>query len=139
MRRVFLATAILWAVLAPAGADESDVLQGQSVIAGQIDAFRSGDNERAYSYAAPNIKAIFPSVDRFMGMVANGYKPVQMPQSYSFGRSRELGDGRIIAQEVLLVGPDGKDYVALYELLRMQDGSLKIMSVQLVPGKAQTT
>ena len=139
MRRLFLATAILWAAMASAGADESDVLQGQSVITGQIDAFRSGDNERAYSYAAPNIKAIFPSVDRFMGMVANGYRPVQMPRSFAFGRSRELEGGKVIAQEVLLVGPDGKDYVALYVLQRASDGSWKIAGVQIVPGKAQST
>ena len=139
MRRVFLAIAILWAATAGSWAGDDDVLAGQTVISGQIDAFRSGDNERAYSFAAPNIKAIFPSVDRFMGMVANGYRPVQMPRSFAFGRSRELEGGKVIAQEVLLVGPDGKDYVALYVLQRASDGSWKIAGVQIVPGKAQST
>lgn len=138
MRTLFLATIILCTVSTGVQAGENDVMAGQNVIAGQIDAFRAGENERAYSYAAPNIRAIFPTVDRFMGMVAKGYRPVQMPRHYEFGRSRELGDGRMIAQEVLLIGPDGKDYVALYELLRMRDGSWKITSVQMVPAKARS-
>ena len=49
MRRVFLAIAILWAALAGVRADESDVLAGQTVISGQIDAFRSGDSVDIYA------------------------------------------------------------------------------------------
>ncbi len=137
MRVLFVTVALLWAISTPIQADESAFQAGQNVIAGQIDAFRAGENDRAYSFAAPNIKAIFPTVDRFMGMVTQGYRAVQMPKYFEFGRSRELDGGRI-AQEVHLVGPDGRNYTALYELTRMEDGSWKISAVSMVPSKART-
>ena len=47
---------------------------------GAAKAFQAGDGELAYSYAAPNVKRIFPTVETFMGMVESGYQPVRKPQ-----------------------------------------------------------
>ena len=63
----------------------------ESVIGGQINAFRAGDHEQAYSYAAPSIRQIFGSTDRFIGMVKKGYGPIYGARNWSFGRGEARG------------------------------------------------
>jgi len=115
------------------GADRADI---QALIGRQIDAFRHDDGTAAYSYAAPTIKRIFPTVDGFMAMVRNTYQPVYRPQSVTFGPlvATPLG----IIQKVFLVGPDGKNYVALYTLQRQPDGSWLINGCSLVEDDGAT-
>jgi hypothetical protein len=125
---LLLAAALLAAL--PAAAGEAEVKSAQSSIEAQIDAFLAGDDERAYSYAAPNIRRIFPDVDRFMGMVKNGYQPVWKPRNYAFGKVEEISPSSIV-QQVLLVGPDGKDYEAIYTLELQEDGTFRITGVSL--------
>ncbi len=114
----------------PASAGEAEVKSAQSSIEAQINAFRVGDNAAAYSYAAPNIKRIFPDVERFMGMVQNGYQPVWKPKNFAFGKVEEISPSSIV-QQVLLVGPDGKDYEAIYTLELQDDGTFRITGVSL--------
>jgi hypothetical protein len=102
----------------------------QDTIRSQIDAFQHDDGDRAYSYAAPNIRAIFPSADTFMEMVKRGYQPVYRPRSYDFGAQEQLSGS--VRQSVGIVGPDGDDYTALYTLERQPDGSWKITGCSLV-------
>ncbi len=126
-----IAIPILWLLLAGAAAQagEADVKAAQSVIDGQIAAFRAGDNVAAYGLASPGIKRIFPTLESFMAMVG-GYQPVYRPKSYAFGKADELGNGRIL-QRVMLVGPDGKDYEAVYMMERQPDGTFRISGVSL--------
>lgn len=119
---------MLWSI--PVLAGDADIKAGQATIANQIEAFLAGDNDKAYSYAAPNIKRTFPTVDGFMSMVTRGYPPVYQPQNYAFGKSEEMGGGTI-AQQVLVTGPDGKSYEAMYMLERQPDGSYLIKGVSL--------
>ncbi|RTM10546.1 MAG: DUF4864 domain-containing protein, partial [Hyphomicrobiales bacterium] len=49
---------------------------------------------------------------------------------YSFGKVEQTGPGSII-QQVLIVGPDGKDYEAVYTLQQQPDGSFKITGCSL--------
>lgn len=128
--RFVTAIAMLLAMTGFAGAGEAEVKAAQGSIDAQLKAFQAGDNARAYSYAAPNIQRIFPTVDAFMGMVANGYQPVAKPKSYSFGKVEELAAGSVI-QQVLIVGPDGKDYEAVYTLEIQPDGTFRITGVSL--------
>lgn len=116
--------------LQAAHAGEAEVKAAQTVIDSQIKAFLSDDNAAAYSHAAPTIKQMFPSVDAFMNMVTRGYKPVWKPQTYTFGKSAEIDD-RQIMQQVMVTGPDGKDYEAIYTLRLQDDGSYKITGVRL--------
>jgi hypothetical protein len=139
MRRIVLALALLPALFAAAAfAGDADVRAAQTTIDAQLKAFRSGDNDAAYSYAAPNVKQIFPTLDVFMSMVANGYAPVQKPQRYSFGKSEAMGPNKI-AQQVFIVGPDGKDYEALYTLELQPDGMYRITGVSLRASKSLST
>ena len=139
MRRIVLALALLPALFAaPAFSGDADVKAAQTTIDAQLKAFRSGDNDAAYSYAAPNVKQIFPTLDVFMSMVTNGYAPVQKPQRYSFGKSEAMGPNKI-AQQVFIVGPDGKDYEALYTLELQPDGMYRITGVSLKASKSLST
>jgi len=133
--RMLSAIAIILAGAGAAICGEAAIKAAQGSIDAQLRAFQAGDNDSAYSYAAPNIKRIFPTVDAFMGMVANGYQPVAKPKSFSFGESNEPAAG-LVAQEVLIVGPDGKDYRALYTLELQPDGTYRITGVSL---KAENT
>ena len=103
----------------------------QSVITGQIEAFRAEDGARAYSYAAPMIKQIFPNPDVFMNMVRQGYQPVYRPQSFKFGPAGLSASGRPI-QRVTVVGPDGITYEAIYTMERQPDGSWQINGCAIV-------
>lgn len=120
----------LFAFVGSARSGEADFGAAQTVIDGQLRAFLSDDVAAAYSFAAPNIKRIFPTVDNFMAMVKQGYRPVHRPQQYSFGRSREISPGAI-AQEVLIVGPAGKNWIAIYTLQRQPNGEFRITGVSL--------
>ena len=107
----------------------------QRTIAGQIEAFRAEDGDLAYSFAAPGVKRYFRNSSSFMAMVRGGYKPVYAPRSYSFGRF-DAQNGRAV-QEVLITGPEGKEWAALYTLEEQDDGSMLITSVRLVRSRAE--
>jgi hypothetical protein len=138
MRRALVLTGFLlpFAVFA-AQAGDNEVKAAQRSIDAQLRAFLAGDDALAYSYAAPNIKRIFPTLQSFMMMVESGYQPVAKPQSYSFGKSSEQSGA--ITQQVFLVGPDGKDYEAIYTLELQPDGSFKITGVSLRGAKSLST
>jgi len=139
MRRILFALALIPVLFgAFASAGDAGFTAAQSSIEAQLRAFLADDNALAYSYAAPNVKKVFPTLDIFMNMVTGGYKPVQKPQSYSFGKS-EWMSGTTIAQQVLLVGPDGKDYEALYTLELQPDGVWRITGVSLKASKTLST
>jgi hypothetical protein len=108
----------------------------QDTIRSQIDAFQHDDGDRAYSYAAPNIRAIFPSADTFMEMVKRGYQPVYRPKSFKFGAFEQKPGG--VTQRVEIVGPDGEYYTALYSLERQPDGTWKITGCSLVKSEGSS-
>jgi hypothetical protein len=137
MRKFITVITVLLAFLfAPslAFADEAGQLKAQETIKNQIEAFKSGDDAKAYSFAAPRVTQFFPDVAAFMDMVKRGYQPVYNPQNYNFGRAKDLGDGQVV-QEVLVTGPDGKPWTAIYTMIKMPTGEWLINGVQIVPGE----
>lgn len=119
-------------------AGDAEVKAAQSVIDSQLKAFLADDGAQAYSFAAPSIKRIFPTVDSFMDMVTNGYMPVRRPQSYTFGKVEEPTSTSII-QQVLITGPDGKEYEAVYTLELQPDGTFRITGCSLKVSNALNT
>ncbi len=118
----------------PAVAQETDDASAiRAVIAAQIAAFRAGDGTRAYSFASPAIRRIFPSPGVFMRMVEQGYEPVFRPRSFSFIEQHAIGADDAM-QTLDVVGPDGSAWIAVYTLRRQPDGSWKITGCQLKPG-----
>ncbi|MER8489150.1 DUF4864 domain-containing protein [Mesorhizobium australicum] len=139
MRRGFFAFAFVSLILASqALAGDAEIKAGQSVIDGQLKALIADNGAKAYSFAAPNVKQIFPTVDAFMNMVTNGYPPVRKPQSYAFGKVEQTGPGSIV-QQVLIVGPDGKDYEAVYTLQQQPDGTFRITGCSLRASNSLST
>ncbi|TPI51112.1 MULTISPECIES: DUF4864 domain-containing protein [unclassified Mesorhizobium] len=139
MRRTLFAFAFLPLLLPlSAFAGEAEIKAAQAAIDGQLRAFLADDGVTAYSFAAPNVKRIFPTVDTFMNMVTNGYAPVRNPRSYSFGKVEETGPTSII-QQVLIVGPDGKDYEVVYTLERQPDGTFQITGCSLRASNSLST
>lgn len=121
-------------IQSPSAEDSSDI---RSVIENQIAAFRADDGETAYSFAAPMIRKMFPSVPRFMDMVKRGYAPIYRPQSFAFEDLR-MQNGATV-QAVRLVGPQGGEWLAFYTLAKQDDGSWKITGVYLQKAPGQTT
>jgi hypothetical protein len=134
MRTKFKVLAVSMALLLPASlpASADDAGDIKSVISGQLQAFKSGDGSAAYSYAAPNIKRMFPSEAAFMAMVEGGYAPVFRSSNAVFGPMTAEGGG--FRQEVYLTDSGGQSYIASYTLERQPDGSLKITSCAIRKG-----
>ena len=125
-----ICAAILTVVSGGAGfAADPGAGEVQATISGQIDAFRHDDGAKAYSYAAPSIQMMFPSVEAFMAMVKTGYAPVYHPRDFQFSRLEASGDRFV--QTVEITAADGTNWTAEYTLARAADGSLKIEGCRL--------
>ncbi|WP_372423693.1 DUF4864 domain-containing protein [Salinarimonas chemoclinalis] len=127
-------TLLLAAAVLPTAGARADEAAARSVIEGQLRAFLADDGALAYSHAAPGIKRLFPSHDRFMAMVRQGYPPVYRPRDFSFDSYRETAAGPI--QEVTIIDQAGVAWRAIYSLEQQPDGSWKISGCQLlrIPG-----
>lgn len=118
---------------AASGVTEADPSAFRSVIASQIETFRRDDAAAAFGFAAPSIRSIFRAPDAFIRMVRRGYMPVYRPRSYSFGSV--TGETGGPTQRVVIIGPDGTPWLALYSMQRQPGGDWKISGVILVrPG-----
>ncbi len=129
---VFLALA---GFSAPAAAfSDSDRAAVQGAIEQQLQAFLHDDATAAYSFAAPSIRAMFPSQDIFMQMVAKAYPQVYRPRSHQFqGLEEKPGH---LEQMVSIVDGGGVYWNALYLLEQQPDGSWKITGciIEKAPG-----
>ncbi|MEP2946712.1 MAG: DUF4864 domain-containing protein, partial [Lentilitoribacter sp.] len=83
----------------------------------------------AFSHAAPTIKQRFQTPERFMDMVERGYGPIYRSSTYDFGRNSAQGNQ--IVQELILTDKKGNTWQSIYVLMKQEDGSLKIMGVQM--------
>jgi hypothetical protein len=128
MRVLVLLALLLSLLVRPAAADDTSA--AQSVIRAQEQALAHDDGATAYAQAAPQVQAMFPSVEIFMEMVRSGYPPVYRHRSFEFGAS-QVEDG-VIAQRVHIVDGDGEAWEALYTLQVQPDGSLKITGCSLL-------
>ena len=81
-----LAVAVVGAS-APASAQPvaaADARAARSVVAAQLDAFANDDAQRAFSYAAPAIRTMFGTPERFLAMVRAGYPVVYRAAGATF-------------------------------------------------------
>jgi hypothetical protein len=70
-----------------------------------------------------------------MTMVKEGYPQVYRPQSFNFTEALIDPVGRP-SQKMIVVGPDGKSYIALYSMEKQPDGTWRIAGCTLleIPG-----
>ena len=98
--------------------DEEEII---SVVSAQLQAFRDDDFEKAYSYASPTIKTIFPDYKEFRDMVVGQYQAVYRPKSINIGSVST--EGGVPFLEVYLVDPDGIFVTAIYSMQQQENGS----------------
>jgi hypothetical protein len=126
-----IAIAVLLACSGPAFAlDGGDRAAVQSVIEQQLSAFLKDDGAAAYSLAAPQIQAIFPTSEIFMAMVRRAYQPVYRPRSHSFAGLKATEAG--LEQSVDITDAAGDGWTAVYKLAKQPDGSWKITGCALI-------
>lgn len=124
---VCLTFAIAFAASAPARSQAvpaADAQAARTVVSAQLAAFASDDAKRAFSYAAPSIRAMFGTPERFLAMVRAGYPVVYRAASATF-----LVPLRVeadLVQGVHLTDPAGELWLATYRLERQPDGSWRI-------------
>ena len=136
----WLAFLLALAVAAPIQAQEAvpagDAAAIRQVIEAQLDAFRQDDWQKAFGFAAPSIQAKFVNPEIFSQMVRNGYEPVYRPRGVEF---REVTASRFgPTQEVYVIGPDGRAYLAYYTMERQPDGTWRISGCYLVRAEDQS-
>jgi hypothetical protein len=124
---------VLCAAWMPArAADEvsaADAAAARSLVTAQLAAFRADDAERAFSYAAPSVRAQFGDAEKFMAMVRAGYRAVYRPAGVDFMPTQAAGIDLI--QQVRLSDADGTAWLAIYRLQRQPGGAWQILSCQL--------
>lgn len=115
---------------------EDPVVAAQAVISGQLAALATDDAEKAYSFASPGIRSLYPNKDQFLAMVRKTYEPVYHAGNYAFGRSKLIGGGEVVLQEVMISARQGKDWTAIYEVRLMDDGTYKVNGVRMMRNTA---
>lgn len=137
-RRRLLVMMLLAAPASAAAQGETDAAGIRAVIEAQLKAFAADDAAGAYSFAAPNIKRIFPDPDRFLSMVREGYAAVHRQRRAVFAELRDdpsLG----LTQVVRLTDMAGEEWVALYTMEKQPDGAWRITGCYLAKAPGLTT
>lgn len=112
--------ALAWASTAgAAGLAAADARQVRDVVEAQLAAFAEDDAERAYSYAAPNVRRLFPTPGLFMAMVRSGYPVVYRPATVAFLPAEREDEGDSLAVlTVQMTDGDGALWRVVYHLQR---------------------
>ena len=92
----------------------------KKVIRQQLDALRAGDDERAFGYASPGIRAQFGDARNFMTMVRTEYAPL-LDARYTEFLEGAVIEG-VIVQPLRLIAPDNTVRVALYSMEKHKTG-----------------
>jgi hypothetical protein len=108
----------------------------RAVVSAQLDAFARDDAERAFSYAAPPIRAMFGTPERFLAMVRAGYPVVYRNAGVTFLAALRAGND--IEQGVHLTDADGARWLATYRLERQRDGAWRITGCDVQPASGKT-
>jgi hypothetical protein len=115
----------------------ADAKAVRSVIEAQLAAFAADDAEKAFSYAAPGIRALFVTAERFLSMVREGYPVVYRPASVTFLKPEWI-ETKLI-QRVQMTDAAGAPWMVVYELERQADKSWRIAACVAARGAARTT
>lgn len=110
---------------------DEDKLAIRVVIKGQIEAFRSGDGDKAYSYASPGVKEQFTTPGDFFNTLKSAYTSVLIPRSMVFEDLKQVMG--IITQPVLFFASNGDTVIASYVMEKEENGDWKISGCYLAP------
>jgi Domain of unknown function (DUF4864) len=111
--------------------DAATIAEWQTVIHGQLQAFRTYDAATALSFAAASFHATYADPSAFfMAIVAGGYAPIIESQSESFGDYKMIAPD-VVYQDVKLAGKGTDFFDAMYRLTKEADG-WRVEGVQLI-------
>ena len=128
--RWLLALTLTLIMALPVKAQQSEI---EGVISSQIESFLRDDFDTAFTFAAPNIVAIFKTPERFAQMVVNGYPMVYRPADVEF-RELEARAGMLL-QRVMLRDMAGSYYVAEYSMVQLgSDWKIAGVTIVRAPG-----
>ena len=116
-----------WGAPMPPGPEDARAIR--EVIQTQLAAFRRDDAQAAFALAAPSVRRIFRTPQRFMAMVMADYRPVYRPDKVSFLKLI-FDDGRTVQQMLFVNAADGAVF-AFYLMERQPDGEWLIGGVFL--------
>ena len=117
----------------PVSADEARA--ARAIVSGQLEAFASDDAKRAFGYAAPAIREMFGTPERFLAMVRAGYPAVYRATGVTFLIPLRV-QGQLF-QGVHLTDAAGVLWLATYRLERQPDGAWRIAGCELQPATGQ--
>jgi hypothetical protein len=117
----FLSSPVV-AIAGPLSAQDEKQIIG--VVQAQLNAFAADDAEKAFSYAAPNIRALLGTAENFLEMVRSQYDVVVHPVSVVFLKPK--GDGALSIIKVQLTDGDGDVWTATYTLQRQKNKQWRI-------------
>jgi hypothetical protein len=103
---------------------ETDAKAIRGVVQAQLDAIARDDGPKAFSYAAPAIRAQFGIPEIFMAMVREGYAVIYRPASVSFLPSYRERDE--VFQPVRMTDSGGAVWIALYRMEKQKNGLWQI-------------
>lgn len=138
-RRLLLVSMPAFALSARAANEVSaaDAKAARTIIEAQLAAFAADDAEKAFSFAAPGIRAMFVSADRFLAMVREGYPVVYRPASVTFLKPEWI-ETKLI-QRVHMNDNAGAPWMVVYELERQRDRSWRIAACVAARGAGRST
>lgn len=119
----------------PVSAADSQAVR--AVVEAQLAAFAEDDAPRAFSYAAPSIRAMFGSPEGFMAMVRGSYPVVYRPSAVVFLHPAWV-QGRLV-QGVHLTDAAGALWLAVYSLERQPDNAWRISGCTVQPSAGRMT
>ena len=137
---LLFAAALAGLLPASAGAEPvsaADTRAVRAVVEAQLAAFARDDGPLAFSYAAPSIREMFGTADRFMAMVRGSYPVVYRPSGVVFLHPQWV-QGRMV-QGVHLTDAAGTLWLALYTLERQDDQSWRISGCTVQPSSGRMT
>lgn len=116
--QLFLASLVALAPLANAGEAKPSTAamkeQLQTVILGQLEAFRKGDYPGAYRFAAPGIREQFP-LEAFESMIKAGYPVIARNEEAVFGLTVDDGEKAVVNVRIVGRNKDSVSYQYLLE------------------------
>lgn len=128
--RILATTVAIFMAAAPIEAQQDEI---KSVISSQIQSFMKDDFATAFTFAAPNIKEIFQTSDRFGQMVRQSYPMVHHPAEVVFQELRE--EAGTMQQNVLIRDLQGQYFVARYSMVQVNgDWQISGVSIEQSPG-----
>ncbi len=96
----------------------------RTVIQAQLDAFAADDADKAFSYAAPNVRRSVASAEMFLAIVRGQYAMVYRPSSVAFMQPER--DGELVVQPVQMSDAEGVAWLAVYTLQRQKNKQWRI-------------